>query len=176
MSRPSRRVDSRYAAMTRRPRAMHLNARHGVVAPRRRARHARFAGTVAPLLPLVLHTARQRSVDYEVRSARVTRGGAGEKDDAAADLLRFRHPTGRIQGERLAIEVGQVVFYVVPDAALEIGVAWRNRIDPDHLRRVLIGKSLRVMNERRFDRAISRAGEVDLAPGDRGDDDDRGVF
>ena len=31
-------------------------------------------------------------------------------------------------------KIGQVRFDILPDAAIEIGVARRNRIDPDHLR------------------------------------------
>jgi hypothetical protein len=46
---------------------------------------------------LKLNAARQGAVDHEVRSGGKARGGAGEKDDAAADLLRFRHPPGRVQ-------------------------------------------------------------------------------
>jgi hypothetical protein len=56
-----------------------------------------FAASLGLRLLLELHAARQGAVDDEVRSGRETRGGAGEKDDAAADLLRFRHPPGRVQ-------------------------------------------------------------------------------
>ena len=93
-----------------------------------------------PWTRLQLHAPGQGAVDHEVRSGRKTRGGTGEKDDAAANLLRFRHPPGRVQRHRVLKEVGQVRFDVLPDAAVEISVARRNRIHPDHFRRVLIGE------------------------------------
>src|ERR1700722_18679789 len=54
---------------------------------------------------LELHAAGQGPVDHQIGSGRKTRGGAGEKDDAAADLLRLGHPPGRIQRERVLIQV-----------------------------------------------------------------------
>src|ERR1700722_11955606 len=149
-------------------------------AKHRRSRGGRFGGRFAASLELrlllELHTARQGAVDHEVRSGRETRGGAGEKHDAAADLLRFRHPPGWVQRQRVLEKVGQIVFDVLPGAAFEISIARRNRIDPDHFRRVLIGESLGVMNERGLHRAISRTGKIDLSARDRGNDDDRWMF
>src|SRR3984885_3014024 len=61
---------------------------------------------------LELHAAGQGPVNHQIGSSRKTRGGAGEKDDAAANLLRLGHPPGRVQRPRLLIEVGQVLFDV----------------------------------------------------------------
>ncbi len=58
----------------------------------------------------------------------------------------------------------------LPDAAVEIGVAGRDRVHPDHLRRQLKREALRIVDQRRLDGAVGRAREVDLASRHRRDE------
>lgn len=103
-----------------------------------------------------LHTARQGTIDDEVRSCDEAGGATCEKYDCVRHLLRRTHPARGIERKRRLVEFGIVVLDGVPDTAFEIGVARRDRVGADALVRELIGETLRVVDDDGFEGAEPR--------------------
>ena len=65
--------------------------------PARRSAFGSRASKAGHELTSELHTARQRAVHQDVRTAGSARRGTGDEDDRAGDFVRCPHPPGRVQ-------------------------------------------------------------------------------
>ena len=90
----------------------------------------------------------QRTVDHQVGAGGKARRRACEEDHAAGDFFRSGHAPCRIERQCFRIEVGQVVLDVLPDAAVEIGVAGGYGVGADALCGQLEGEAVRVPRAR----------------------------
>ena len=83
-------------------------------------------------------------------------------DQGVGHLLRRAELARGVDLERRSVQVGHVLLDVLPDAAIEIGIARRHAIDADTLGHQLAAQPLGVMDQRGLDRAIGAGGEIDL--------------
>src|SRR6185369_3540806 len=121
------------------------------------------AQTFATSKPTIaLHGLSQCTVDDKVCAGDTARHRARQEDHTCSHLLRRAHTPGRVQRHRRLIELGHAMFDVMPDAAFEISVARRNRVDADAFDDQLVAEPLGVMNKRRLDGAVRAGSEIDL--------------
>ena len=62
-------------------------------------------------------------------------------------------------------QIGHPLLDILPDPALEIGIARRHRVDADALRNELAAQPLGVVNQGRLEGAVGTGGEIDLEAG-----------
>src|SRR6202022_333377 len=108
----------------------------------------------------------QGTIDNEVGAGDAARHRARKEDDAGSDFLRRAHAPGRVQRHRRLVEIGHAALDILPDAALEVGVARRYRVDADALADELAAEPLGVVDQRRLEGAVGTGGEINLETGD----------
>src|SRR5262245_54969930 len=104
------------------------------------------------LLPLHRHG--ERTVDHEVRAGDAAGHRAGEEDHAVGHFLCRAEAAGQVDLERRGKQVGHVLLDVLPDAAVEVGVARRDAVDADALGDELPAQTLGIVDQSRLDRSI----------------------
>src|SRR5262245_58829913 len=123
-----------------------------------------------PLMsPSPLDSDRERAVDHQVRPGDPAGHRARDEDDAVRHLLGGAELARRVDLERRGEEVGHVLLDVLPDTAVEVGVAGRHAVDADGLADELAAQALGVVDQRRLDGAVGTGGKIDLEAGDAGD-------
>ena len=123
---------------------------------------------------LQLHSSRQRPIYHKIRPGNETRRRTGQKHHRSCHFLRPPHSPGRVQCHCLTEQRRVAMLDLFPDPTWEIGIAWRQRIDPDVPSGKLERQSFGVMHQRRLEHAVRTGSEIYLSAGDRGNHDDRG--
>ena len=102
--------------------------------------------------------------------------GTGEEHRCVGHLLGRRHTPGLVQAERQIEQVRIVVLDVLPEAAVEVCVAWRDRVGADSLGGELSAQPGGIVDQRRLEDAIGAGSKVDFDARDaRNDDDGAGI-
>src|SRR3981189_1617228 len=126
--------------------------------------------------PAALDSLGERAVDNEVGAGNPAGHRACNEDDAGSDFLWRTHAPRRVERHRRLVEVRHAALDVLPDAALEIGVARRHRVDADTLGDQLVAEALGVMDQAGLESTIRTGGEIDLKTRHARDDGDRSRF
>src|SRR5262249_5815789 len=116
----------------------------------------------------LLHCDRERAVDHEIGTRDAARHRARDEHDAVRHLLGGTELARRINLERRGKEIGHVLFDILPDSAVEIGVARRHAIHAYALAHQLATQAFGIVDQCRLDGAVRAGGEVDLETRDAG--------